>query len=60
MTVFKLRLEGYSGEMVLTDIKDCLDEIQILSLEDADQTIIITKTEMSEEEFEKLPEFGGY
>lgn len=63
MRVFKVQLEGYNGPTIYKtdEILGVLREIEdLLKEDDVEQKITITQDEISEEEFKKIGEFGGY
>lgn len=56
MKCYKFEVEGWGGAIFLTDLRDVLEEIK-MHLEEECPVVKISKVEMTNEEFESLPEF---
>ncbi len=63
MKVYSLRLEPYGDWCIYQDLNDILDEISEFSedlLPNSKEKLIFSIEEMTQEEFDKLPEFEGW
>lgn len=60
MRVYKMKLDHYNGPCIYDNIKELLDEIELLLNEDSDCKITIESTEMDKYRFDALPDFEGY
>lgn len=60
MRVYKLKLTDYNGPCVYDNIKELVEELELLLNEDSNCEITITSTEMSKEKLDSLPAFEGY
>lgn len=61
MKVFKTRLEGYNGPIVVNKWESVILELQnLISEMSVGDVFTVTLDEMDEEEYSNLPEFTGY
>ena len=62
MLVYRVTNSWLESDVVWTYWQDALEEIKTMLSEDSDieQTITLTVEEMSQADFEALPEFEGY
>jgi hypothetical protein len=58
MKVYRIAVGG--KVCVMEDIGDIMNDIKLMLTEEESQPITVQLIEMSEEEFDKLPEFEGY